>query len=65
MPLTGGPTLRVVRRLSLLLPGWACFVVALVGVLLYLAGGIYIGILLVLVAAMGAVGLVASHLSRT
>lgn len=37
----------------------------LVGVLLYLAGGMYIGLLLVSVAAMGAVGLIASHLSRT
>ncbi len=58
-------TLRDVRRLSLLLGWFGVLVVALGGVLLYLAGGMYIGILLVLVAVMGAAGLIASHLSRT
>jgi hypothetical protein len=40
-------------------------VAALGAVLLYLAGGMYIGILLVLAAVMGAAGLIASQVSRT
>jgi hypothetical protein len=75
MPLSGLPIhcaspagtspLLDVRRLSLLLGWFGVLVVALGGVLLYLAGGMYIGILVVLVAVMGAAGLIASHLSRT
>lgn len=45
--------------------GWLGVVVAaLAGVLPYLAGGMYIGILLVLVAGIGATLLVADHVSR-
>jgi hypothetical protein len=45
--------------------GWLGVVVAaLAGVLLYLAGGMYIGILLVLAAGIGATLLVAAHVSR-
>jgi len=57
--------MRIVRRLSFLLAWLGVFAVALGGVLLYLAGGLYIGILLVLVAVMLAVGVVAAHLTRT
>jgi hypothetical protein len=57
-----GSILRVVRKLSLL--AWlGVLVVALLGVLLYLAGGMYLGIVLVFVAALGAVGVVAFHLT--
>jgi len=59
------PTLRDVRTLALLLGWLGVLVVALGGVLLYLAGGMYIGILLVLAAVMGVVGLIASQVSRT
>jgi len=51
--------------LALLLGSLGVLVVALGGVLLYLAGGMYIGILLVLAAVMGAAGLIASQVSRT
>jgi hypothetical protein len=65
MALSDSPTLRDVRRLSFLLVWLGVPVVALVGVLLYLAGGMYIGITLVSVAAMGAVEVIASHVSHT
>jgi hypothetical protein len=58
-------TLRDVRRLSLLLGWLGVLVVTLGGVLLFLAGGMYIGIVLVLVAVMGAAGLMVSQMSRT
>jgi hypothetical protein len=54
-----------VRTLALLLGSLGVLVVALGGILLYFAGGMYIGILLVSVAVMGAAGLIASHVSRT
>jgi hypothetical protein len=58
-----GSRLRVVSKLSLVVAWVGALVVGLLGVMLYLAGGIYIGIFLVFAAAMGAVGALAYHLT--
>jgi hypothetical protein len=58
-----GPAPRLVRVHRLLL-AWLCvLVVGLLGVLLYLSEGMYIGIVLLSAAAMAGMGVIASQLT--